>query len=543
MHLPVRAILGRSSRLLGLATAVLLAGPISTAHSAEVRTDELYRAAQQLIDKQASEVEQLAAWCEQQGLVQRATKTRELLGKRDPYKLYLPVLPERLGRAKLPADAPSEVVQWDERFARLRRDQAVACYDLARRAVRGRRASLAFDLALAAIRADPDHEPVRRLLGYQKHQGRWQTSYAVRQLRSGRVWHQQFGWLPKSHVRRYEQGMRFTGRSWVTAAEDAQLHRDIQSGWIVDTEHYSIGTNHSLQAGVQLGVKLQRLFRVWRQVFLPYYASQADVIRLFDGRRQGGRGPTPRFNVVYFRDRDDYNRSLRAMMPNIDVSIGFYHHRMRRACFFAGEDADDRTLYHEAAHQLFHESRPVAADVGLHANFWIVEGIAMYMESLRREGDYWVLGGFDDQRMAAARYRLLQDDFYVPLEEFTTFGMEKLQKDPRIRTLYSQAAGLTNFLVYYDGGRYRDALVAYLTAVYTGRDHPGTLAQLTGTSYTRLDQQYRQFIKQSLAPPRSQAGAGVLRRPFRAPSGHLVGQVRSQTPIRPPGATPAPSSK
>ena len=54
--------------------------------------------------------------------------------------------------------------------------------------------------------------------------------------------------------------------------------------------------------------------------------------------------------------------------------------------------------------------------------------------------------------------------------------MEQLQNDRRIATLYSQSAGLTHFLVHYDGGRYRDALVAYLSAVYGGLDSPNTLA-------------------------------------------------------------------
>ena len=120
------------------------------------------------------------------------------------------------------------------------------------------------------------------------------------------------------------------------------------------------------------------------------------------------------------------------------------------------------------------------------------------MESLRRDGDYDVLGGFDDQRMYAARHRLLEDDFYVPLEELITYGMEDLQKDPRVATLYSQAAGLANFLVHYEGGRYRDALVAYLDTVYNGRDTPETLSRLTGTSYGELDKQYRRFMDQSL---------------------------------------------
>jgi len=180
------------------------------------------------------------------------------------------------------------------------------------------------------------------------------------------------------------------------------------------------------------------------------------------------------------------------------MSVGMYLDGKRTAYFFAGKDYEDRTLYHEATHQLFHQSRPVAPDVGREANFWIVEGIAMYMESLRREGDYYVLGGFDDQRLYAARYRLLEDNFYVPLDELITYGMEKLQTDKRIATLYSQAAGLANFLVFYEGGRYRDALVAYLTAVYDGRDTPRTLAELAGTSYGKLDEQYRRFMEESV---------------------------------------------
>jgi hypothetical protein len=119
----------------------------------------------------------------------------------------------------------------------------------------------------------------------------------------------------------------------------------------------------------------------------------------------------------------------------------------------------------------------------------------MYMESLHREGPYDVLGGQDDERLHAAEYRLLHDKFYVPLAELTGYGIERLQKDPRIATLYSQSAGLTHFLVDYDGGRYRDALVAYLATVYSGRDDADTLARLTGTSYSELDQQYRRFME------------------------------------------------
>lgn len=227
-----------------------------------------------------------------------------------------------------------------------------------------------------------------------------------------------------------------------------------------------------------MGVKLERLVRLWQQLFIRYYASEADVVAMFEGRSKPA-STVRRHDVVYFRDRNDYNDSLRSALPKIEMSIGVYVEQTRRAYFFASEPADDRTLFHEATHQLFHESRPVVRDVGRQANFWIVEGIAMYMESLRQKDGFYVLGGFDDDRMLAARYRLLKDNFYVPLKEFTGYGMDRLQSDPQIATLYSQAAGLANFLVHDNGGRYRDAGRVSRRGLQRSR-YPGYACEING---------------------------------------------------------------
>ena len=490
-NLVYHTLLQRTARVLLLGCLILLAG--STASG-----EDLYRTAQLLRSKHSAELKQLAEWCDGQGLREQAEKLRQRFGPRDPYKTYLPVLPVKVGSEKPPADAPPRLVEWHERWTRLRRDHSNTLYGLAKRAVRQHQASLAFDLVLAAVAINPDHQPARKLLGYQEYLGRWHTLFEISKLRAGQVWHAKYGWLPKSHVTRYEQGERTVGGRWISTEEDARRHRDILSGWVVRTEHYAIRTNHSLEAGVALGAKLERLHSIWRRVFIRYYATEAQVISLFNERSRSRMVRRPPLNVVFFRDRADYNQSLRATMPGIEKSIGVYIEQTGRAYFFAGEEYEERTLYHEATHQLFHQSRPVALDVGRRANFWIVEGIAMFVETLRREGDYDVLGGFDDQRLYAARYRLLEDNFYIPLDQFTTLGMQKIQRDPRIATLYSQAAGQTIFLIYYDGGRYRDALVAYLDTVYSGRDTPSTLTDLTKTSYAELDRQYRRFLEASV---------------------------------------------
>ncbi len=520
--------------------ATLSMGCVLAAAAAIAADDSASAVASAVADSRttyAADLEKLAQWCEANGLAAEAKKTRRLIGPSDPYKLYVPILPDEVGPPALPSDAPKNLVEWNARLGKLRHDRAAALFESARGAIHSGQAGKAFDLAIGSLQADPDFEPARRVFGFQKYDGQWRTAYEVRRLKAGYVWNEKFGWLLKGHLRRYEAGERFCDGRWISANVNARRHSDIRSGWTVETEHYSIRTNHSIEAAVSLGEKLERLYRVWRQLFVRYYASPADVAAMFEGRAKAGPSGQRRHEVWFFRDRDDYNRSLRALMPNIGISIGVYHDDSRRAYFFAGDDDRDRTLYHEATHQLFHESRPVAPNAGRKGNFWIVEGIAMFMESLRREDGYYVLGGFDDLRLHAAKYRWMHDHFFVPFDQLVDYDMDRLQKDPRIATLYSQAAGMTHFLIFFDGGRYRDALAAYLALVYAGRDDHDALAKLTGAGYNDLDKQYQNSSKRETDDrPTLETGGDELRRGERATPRGGGAAVRRHRAAQPPSA-------
>lgn len=454
--------------------------------------DDLYTARHVLEAQYVADLESLAAWCDEHQLAIEAAETRNSLRDLDPRKIYLSVL--RAQREDEPAGGRSS--EWQSRYTMLRHAQAAARFDLAQKAIRQGRASLAFELVLAALHENPDHEASRRLLGYQWFRGQWHTPFEIRKLRAGQVWHEQFGWLPASHVSRYEAGERFAGGRWMSAADEARSRSQIADGWQIETEHYDITTNHSLEAGVALGVELERLHLVWRQLFASYYTNAGQLTSLFEGRATQ-RSSGPRHRVVYFRDSDDYRAALRGILPPDVVTTGFYWGDRRTAFFFATDEQDPSTLYHEATHQLFSESRPTVREIGSEANFWLVEGIACYMESLAHEGDFDTVGGADAVRYGDARFRLLESEFYVPLAQLTSAGMRDFQQDPNLPMLYSQSAGLSHFLMHYDEGRYRDALVALLARLYAGQDRPGNLAELTGKSFSELDQQYREFMKSS----------------------------------------------
>ena len=342
-----------------------------------------------------------------------------------------------------------------------------------------------------SLRENPDQADARQRLGFVQFRDTWQTPFAVRQLNAGKVWHDTFGWLPKTHVARYERGERYYQGRWMLAAEEAALRRDIKRDWRVESDHYVVTTNHSLEEGVRLARRLERFYGVWRQMFAGFVESPADLARRFE--KQPVRREIAQHNVIYYRNREEYNAALRGPTKNRHHAWHLSRHHAH-GLLFRRRRARSRHPISRGDPPVVPRDASAGRDVGQNENFWIVEGIACYMETLAEHADYATTGGANAGRMPAARHRLLEDGFYVPLAELVRFGRQTLQQDPRLPRIYSQCAGLTDFFMHDAEGRYREALIGYLSAVYAGRATPGTLADLTDASYETLDRQYREFI-------------------------------------------------
>jgi hypothetical protein len=395
-----------------------------------------------------------------------------------------------------------------EQFRDARNKYADELFALAKRAADAGQLSLAFQWATETVRENPDHADARRVLGYQNHNGQWLTAYGSRMADAGKTWHPKFGWIDPVDLARYEAGERLVGGRWVTSEVDAERHRDLKNGWQVRTDHFLVRTNRSLEAAADLAARLERLYQVWRQLFAGFHLNQRDVQQLFAAEREPREQSRP-FRVYYHRDRDEYAAELRRRQPRIAETLGIYFDANREAHFFAGEvataDAGSdgppvATLYHEAVHQLFQESRPATRLVGNSANFWIVEGVATYFETLTEHVDpvaglYFTVGEPLSGRLPAARERLLVDGFYVPLAELNRLGKNELQQHGELAKVYSQASGLAAFLMDAGAGVYREALVEYLKAVYAGRDSASTLAERIGVSEEELDANYRHYMQ------------------------------------------------
>jgi len=265
-------------------------------------------------------------------------------------------------------------------------------YGRARQQCEAGNVGAALRLATEAVVADPDHADARRVLGYQRvgdpeSGDHWVGGYAARRVERGETWHPEFGWIRTADLPRYVAGERRWGRRrWVTAAEDAERHSTLDDGWRVRTDHFRITTNHSLPAATRLATQLESVYQAWRQLCGEFYLTPKDLLKRFDGQQPNGYRTKP-FEVSYHRTRDEYNTALVGQQPRIAMTLGIYFDKTRRSHFFAGDENNDNgqdagTLYHEAMHQFFQESRPSARNVGALSNAWLIEGVACYFESL-----------------------------------------------------------------------------------------------------------------------------------------------------------------
>jgi hypothetical protein len=409
----------------------------------------------------ATKLAALAERCDALGLVEQARTTRNWIIPRDPRRQYFFVVPES-DSARPTTDAPTVVQQWYAKFRELRRAHAESLWAEVHRDLEEGRAPTAFQKVHELLRHDPDHAEARRVLGYQRVGDRWQTPDRIR-TQPGRTTHQTFGW------RRNEY-------------------------WYVDSPHFRITTNANPQAATLLAMRFENAYTVWRQLFFEVWCS-ADLLRqVLNGTRQFARRSS-RYEVVVFRDRDEYLAQLRKIEPQIDVTLAYYHKGQRTAFFYAGDDSPIANQYHEVTHQLFHECEGAAADPGETGDFWICEGMALYLESLRFWDGFCTLGGVESDRLQLARARRLSGEFYLPLAELVELGRIPLQQHPELRRIYTQAAGLTHFLMDGQQGQLRVAAIDYASQVNAGRQKPHALATLCGRPLAELDAQYAEFLQ------------------------------------------------
>jgi hypothetical protein len=454
---------------------------------------------EQLHARWANQTEQLAAKCEAQGQTDAAATIRSLLGSTDSGVISVKVFSAN-GQSGAPANPGTGKAEWQLALTKSRKQYAKDLFELSTAAFRAGDISQCYDLVREVIEHDPDHGPARALMGYTKYRDQWVTPFAAGKLKTGQTWDPRFGWVPKGHVAHLEKGEQLWKGQWLPTEDVAKYRQQWANAWEIETEHYVIRTNASLERGAEFAAKLEKLYAIFFRLFAGFFSPRDQMAMLFDppSRRtavgkidESERRPNKKFRVHFYRTRDEFMETLRPHVKSgLDVSTGMYLTGTRIAYFYVHAEMDEATVIHEATHQLFSESRDHRHGDGSRGNFWVIEGIACYMESFRDRGERVELGSWDTARLKRGRERMQK---FLPVEKLVQLDMKDFD-GPEIYDLYQQSACLCHFLMHHENGRYRDAFVKYLEEAYLGRADHQTLSELLGVDYAALDRQFRQHV-------------------------------------------------
>jgi hypothetical protein len=466
--------------------------------------NHLHEQHQRLQKQFAVEIEQLATSCEKKNLHEAARQIRARTVAIDTETLRLESLSKQV-QPEIPLSLPPDERSWRVQLRHLNQEYAKKLFLLSRRVLKPGYPSYAYQLVREVAHFDPDHRLARGVLGYTRQGDEWVTPFAAKMLRRKYVRHEEFGWLPQSRVSRYENGERFYKR-WMSADQEAEIRSDFRNAWVVQTEHYLVKTNDSLERGVEIADELEKFYGFFVQTFPGFFNTPEQMRKLFAGNSRSRKTQLHQpYEVHYFRTRDEYIRKLKNKIEQIAITDGLYYTGDRVAYFFREDEAGgstNSTLYHEATHQILYETSSRNRAVANLHHFWIIEGIACYMESFRHANGEFSLGAADYIRFQNARDRYLSErygqPYYVPLAAFANMSMREFQSHPEISANYSQAAGLSHFFMHAEEGRYRDALVEHLAQLYSvnpgRREYAQSLEELTGVGYAEFDRRYGEYL-------------------------------------------------
>jgi hypothetical protein len=446
----------------------------------------------------------VAQACAARDLDRLQTATMDWIAARDASRRYLLLPPADYadpGREADVAEQRSVWPEWSEQVKEQRMAYADQLYELAIAAAKEDAWDLCGQLLWEAAWQNPAHPDLRRILSLTNHRAD-STRLTIRVAR----------------------------RAEPTLGWQSGQYREVNSS------NFRVLSNAD-EAALRPMVQTFEVWRwLWRQAAFAYWVPSDAAVAAIVGGRPLPEGNENRHTVVVFANRAQFLRAL-ARVPGIEQSVGYYDTAAQR-CYFYLEAEDPNataTQRHELVHQLFQETGRRVRQPGERSHFWLLEAVAMYFESLQclsvdstdsptsvplpqtAGGQVWSVGGFDAQRLQYARLRWLREGYFYPLARLSAHGRGDFQAVPDLPRVYSQSAGLFQFLLHGspsqsgpdgaeweaqtpggsappDEGGLREATWRMLIKIYAGRDRADLMESESGYNAEQLQAAYQAWL-------------------------------------------------
>ena|GEM_PF-2225895 len=256
-----------------------------------------------------------------------------------------------------------------------------------------------------------------------------------------------------------------------------------QKRYRILTEHYDI-ISACRETGISAGTQLSHLFQAGHLLFAEHFEMPK--------RPDSPDTDSPdRHRVIIYRDKQEYAAELLPVEPSIRLTNGLYFAPKKTIYLY---EAAPKNLYHEGTHQIFLEYFFKETAPTFRNNFWAVEGIALFMETLTIQEKYYQAGNVLADRLFAAKKYHFERNYRMPIRQLASMGAIEVQSSAERQQIYSQSAAIVHWLLFAEGGKHRNALFELIRQVYLGTSTPTSLSELTGLSFDELDKKYAEFL-------------------------------------------------
>lgn len=348
-----------------------------------------------------------------------------------------------------------------------------------KQALSAKEPAFAFDLLRQALIVKPGSARIYRGLLYKKVDGEWIRPWDAQKRLSGLRDDVDIGWHrgAKKPGRYYDE----TSKIWRDLAKAEKRHSSAADPWRFQSEHFDLASSTSLSESLKCKRRLEAFYlQIFRQLD-RYFAPNGNARKVF-GLAKGAR-----HKVRYYRDRDQY---LAHGKPPAQWSAGFWESG-RRSSFFYLIPGQWVVLQHEIVHQILGEN------ASGHAEAWLAEGIAVYLENAEfNESGQLVLGSLDQHRRPYSYHlQAVQGSVSIGFKEVLALKTMQQWSSGTILDHYMGAGALVYFFMKMDGGAYRNSFLDYLRSCYNGGSHGALEAQMD-LNASSLEWLFNRFYRQ-----------------------------------------------
>jgi hypothetical protein len=316
-------------------------------------------------------------------------------------------------------------------------------------------------------------EREKRLEGFVRYRSQWVTPEEKEKLEAGFVRTESGEWITLDEEKMRAKGYLRYQEKWYRPEELAELRKNWEHAWTLQTAHYDLKCNVSEDFAEELG---RFLDAAWTEYSLFFGKEVAD-----------------RMNIYAFRTNEDYRKFCQENGYADQIRAGgFATNRANLGVGWMRETKEEmfNVMIHEGAHLYQYKAFPRAM-----APSWFSEAIATQFEGYKWDGKKLSMS-FLSPRLIWMQRALSNRTFFSLNDLIGRNALELINNDPTgAATFYSQCWGLFYFLKRSEPhkARLQDYVQRTLNAEFTRRETEMFLS-VFGAEMPQLEPAWHRFI-------------------------------------------------